>query len=61
MGVVFLADTRFNPELIKASQGARLLIHGAFRTDEEKNTPPVAVIRRQVTQAVLPTKPAFES
>ena len=36
MGVVFSADTRFNPELIKASQGARLLIHGAFRTDEEK-------------------------
>ena len=36
MGVVFSADTRFNPELIKASQGARLLIHEAFRTDEEK-------------------------
>jgi len=61
MSVVFSADTRFNLELIKASQGARLLIHGAFRTDEEKNTPPFAVIRRQVTQAVLPTKPAFES
>ena len=36
MGVVFSADTRFNPELIKASQGARLLIHGAFRIDEGK-------------------------
>ena len=36
IGVVFSADTRFNPELVKPSQGARLLIHGAFRTDEEK-------------------------
>ncbi len=36
MGVVFSADTRFNPELVKASQGARLLIHEAFRTDEDK-------------------------
>ena len=36
MAVVFSGDTRFNPELIKASQGARLLIHEAFRTDEEK-------------------------
>ena len=36
MGVVFSADTRFNPELIKASQGARLLIHEALRTDEDK-------------------------
>ncbi len=36
MAVVFSGDTRFNPELIKASQGARLLIHEAFRTDEAK-------------------------
>ena len=36
MAVVFSGDTRFNPELIKASKGARLLIHEALRTDEEK-------------------------
>ncbi len=36
VSVVFSGDTRFNPELIKASQGARLLIHEALRTDEEK-------------------------
>ena len=36
MGVVFSGDTRFNPELIKTSKGVRLLIHEAFRTDEEK-------------------------
>lgn len=36
MAVVFSGDTRFNPELIKASQGAPLLIHEAFRADEEK-------------------------
>ena len=36
MSVVFSGDTRFNPELIKASQGARLLIHEAYRTDEHK-------------------------
>ncbi|MEE8465448.1 MAG: MBL fold metallo-hydrolase, partial [Dehalococcoidia bacterium] len=36
MAVVFSGDTRFNPELIKASEGARLLIHEAFRTDDEK-------------------------
>ena len=36
MGVIFSADTRFNPELIKASHGGRLLIHEAFRTDEHK-------------------------
>ncbi len=35
MAVVFSGDTRFNPELVKASQGARLLIHEAYRTDEE--------------------------
>ena len=35
MSVVFSGDTRFNPELVKASQGARLLIHEAYRTDEE--------------------------
>ena len=35
MSVVFSGDTRFNPELVKASKGARLLIHEAFRTDEE--------------------------
>ena len=36
MAVVFSGDTRFNPELIKASKGARLLIHEAFRTDEQR-------------------------
>ena len=36
MAVVFSGDTRYNPELIKASKGARLLIHEAFRTDEER-------------------------
>ena len=36
MAVVFSGDTRYNPELVKASQGVRLLIHEAFRTDEEK-------------------------
>ena len=36
MTVVFSGDTRFNPELIKASQGARLLIHEAYRTDDHK-------------------------
>ena len=36
MAVVFSGDMRFNPELIKASQSARLLIHEAFRTDKEK-------------------------
>ncbi|MDE0823931.1 MAG: MBL fold metallo-hydrolase [Dehalococcoidia bacterium] len=35
MSVVFSGDTRFNPELVKASNAARLLIHEAFRTDEE--------------------------
>ena len=36
MAVVFSGDTRFNPELIEASKGARLLIHEAFRTDEQR-------------------------
>jgi ribonuclease BN (tRNA processing enzyme) len=36
MAVVFSGDTGFNPELIKASQGARLLIHEAYRTDDQK-------------------------
>ena len=36
MAVVFSGDTRSNPELIKASQGARLLIHEAYRTDDDK-------------------------
>ena len=36
LAVVFSGDTRFNPELIKASKGARLLIHEAFRTDEQR-------------------------
>lgn len=36
MGVVFSGDTRFNPELIRASKGARLLIHEALRTDEDQ-------------------------
>ena len=37
MSVVFSGDTRFNPELVNASQGARLLIHEAFRTDEARD------------------------
>jgi len=36
MSVVFSGDTRFNPELVKAAEGARLLIHEAYRTDEER-------------------------
>ncbi|MCH8297394.1 MAG: MBL fold metallo-hydrolase [Chloroflexi bacterium] len=36
LAVVFSGDTRFNPELIQASKGARLLIHEAFRTDEQR-------------------------
>jgi ribonuclease BN (tRNA processing enzyme) len=35
MSVVFSGDTRFNPDLVEASTGARLLIHEAYRTDEE--------------------------
>jgi len=38
MSVVFSGDTRYNPELVEASKGARLLIHEAFRTDEEQET-----------------------
>lgn len=37
MSVVFSGDTRYNPELIEASRGARLLIHEALRTDEESD------------------------
>lgn len=37
MSVVFSGDTRYNPELIDASRGARLLIHEALRTDEESD------------------------
>mgnify|MGYP001180137522 FL=1 len=37
ISVVFSGDTRFNPELVKASQGAHLLIHEAYRTDEESD------------------------
>ena len=37
MSVVFSGDSRFNPELVKAAKGARLLIHEAFRTDEESD------------------------
>ncbi len=35
LAVVFSGDTRFNPNLVEASKGARLLIHEAFCTDEE--------------------------
>ncbi|SUZ93523.1 uncharacterized protein METZ01_LOCUS46377 [marine metagenome] len=35
MGVGFSRDTHFDPELVKASEGLRLLIHEAFRTDED--------------------------
>ena len=35
MSVVFSGDTRYNPELVEASKGARLLSHEALRTDEE--------------------------
>ena len=38
MSVVFSGDTSFNPELVKASNAARLLIHEAFRTDEDSET-----------------------
>ncbi|MCH7736876.1 MAG: MBL fold metallo-hydrolase [Chloroflexi bacterium] len=37
MSVVFSGDTRFNPKLIEAAKGARLLIHEAFRTDEDSD------------------------
>lgn len=36
VSVVFSGDTRFNPNLIEAAQGARLLIHEAFCTDREQ-------------------------
>jgi ribonuclease Z len=36
VAVVFSGDTRFNPELIKAAQGAQLLIHEAYRTDKDQ-------------------------
>ena len=32
--MVFSGDTRFSPDLIKASHGADLLIHEAYCTDE---------------------------
>ena len=35
MGVGFSRDTHFDPELVKPSEGLRLLIHEAFRTDED--------------------------
>ena len=36
MSVVFSGDTRYNPQLIEAAKGARLLIHEAFRTEVDK-------------------------
>ena len=35
MGVGFSRDTHFDPELVKASEGLRLLIHEAFQTDKD--------------------------
>ena len=37
ISVVFSGDTRYNPTLVEASKGARLLIHEALRTDEEQD------------------------
>ena len=36
ISVVFSGDTRFNPELVKASQGADLLIHEVYSTEESE-------------------------
>lgn len=36
VSVVFSGDTRFSPNLVEASQGARLLIHEAFCTEADK-------------------------
>jgi ribonuclease BN (tRNA processing enzyme) len=36
MAVVFSGDTRFSPNLVEASRGARLLIHEAFCTEADK-------------------------
>lgn len=37
VSVVFSGDTRFNPALVEASKGVHLLIHEAYRTDEESD------------------------
>ena len=34
--VVFSGDTMFNPDLVKAAQGARLLIHEAYGTEADR-------------------------
>ena len=36
ISVVFSGDTRFSPELVKASQGADLLIHEVYSTEESE-------------------------
>lgn len=36
VSVVFSGDTRFSPNLVEASQGARLLIHEAFCTEADQ-------------------------
>ena len=36
VGVVFSGDTRFNPRLVEAAQGARLLIHEAYGTEDDR-------------------------
>lgn len=34
--IVFSGDTRFNPRLVEAAQGARLLIHEAYGTEDDR-------------------------
>lgn len=36
VSVVFSGDTRFSPDLVEASRGARLLIHEVFSTEADK-------------------------
>ncbi len=50
MGVGFSRDTHFDPELVKASEGLRLLIHEAFRTDED------SIVFTPTTTAIQPAK-----
>ncbi len=50
MGVGFSIDTHFDPELVKPSEGLRLLIHEAFRTDED------SIVFTPTTTAIQPAK-----
>ncbi|MCI0880214.1 MAG: hypothetical protein J4N78_15135, partial [Chloroflexi bacterium] len=34
--IVFSGDTRFNPKLVEAARGARLLIHEAYGTEDDR-------------------------